>query len=123
MNLQSGLYASKKGSMEDLTEGKFSFPIIHSIRARPDNATLASILKQRSEDEALKTYAVQYMETTGSFAYCREKLAGLMVEAEHVVSELEERLGPCRGLHGILKLLEVPRAEEDGERSKGSWVV
>ncbi|KAI9041957.1 FPP/GGPP synthase family protein [Aspergillus affinis] len=111
LNLQSGLYATKKGAMEDLTEGKFSFPIIHSIRARPENTTLVSILKQRSEDETLKAYAVRYMETTWSFAYCREKLAGLMGEARRVVRELEERLGPCRDLHGILDLLEVPTAE------------
>lgn len=33
MNLQSSKYAENKGFAEDLTEGKFSFPIIHSIRA------------------------------------------------------------------------------------------
>ncbi|EPQ26750.1 uncharacterized protein PFL1_05729 [Pseudozyma flocculosa PF-1] len=33
MNLQSSKYAENKGFCEDLTEGKFSFPIIHSIRA------------------------------------------------------------------------------------------
>lgn len=33
MNLQSSKYAQNKGFAEDLTEGKFSFPIIHSIRA------------------------------------------------------------------------------------------
>ncbi|KAG5788086.1 hypothetical protein H9Q69_012851 [Fusarium xylarioides] len=32
LNLQSGKYAKNKGFGEDLTEGKFSFPIIHSIR-------------------------------------------------------------------------------------------
>ncbi|SPO29742.1 related to farnesyltranstransferase (al-3) [Ustilago trichophora] len=40
MNLQSSKYAENKGFAEDLTEGKFSFPIIHSIRAsvRGDSA-------------------------------------------------------------------------------------
>ncbi|KAJ9474638.1 Geranylgeranyl pyrophosphate synthase [Pseudozyma hubeiensis] len=33
MNLQSSKYAENKGFAEDLTEGKFSFPIIHSIRS------------------------------------------------------------------------------------------
>jgi geranylgeranyl diphosphate synthase type 3 len=35
MNLHSGDYAENKGYCEDLTEGKFSFPIIHSIRTSP----------------------------------------------------------------------------------------
>ncbi|KDN48185.1 terpenoid synthase [Tilletiaria anomala UBC 951] len=33
MNLQSSEYADNKGFAEDLTEGKFSFPIIHAIRS------------------------------------------------------------------------------------------
>ena len=32
MNLQSSKYADNKGFAEDLTEGKFSFPIIHAVR-------------------------------------------------------------------------------------------
>ncbi|EXX55352.1 farnesyltranstransferase [Rhizophagus irregularis DAOM 197198w] len=44
MNLQSDKYADNKGFCEDLTEGKFSFPIIHSIHSDPDNRQLISIL-------------------------------------------------------------------------------
>lgn len=39
MNLQSGDYAQNKGYCEDLTEGKFSFPMIHSIRASPSSTS------------------------------------------------------------------------------------
>lgn len=47
MNLQSADYAHNKGFAEDLTEGKFSFPIIHSIRSSEpvplgSNASLSS---------------------------------------------------------------------------------
>jgi geranylgeranyl diphosphate synthase type 3 len=35
-------YQSKKGLADDLTEGKFSFPIIHGIRSDPDNGLLLS---------------------------------------------------------------------------------
>ena len=31
MNLDSSDYAVKKGFAEDITEGKFSFPVVHSI--------------------------------------------------------------------------------------------
>lgn len=91
MNLQSSKYAENKGFAEDLTEGKFSFPIIHSIRAsvrqgatgggddkgqglKVPNPTVTSagrggganrqilnVLKQRPTDLATKQYAVSYM--------------------------------------------------------------
>ena len=37
-------YESKKGFADDLTEGKFSFPIIHAIQSDTDNALLLSEL-------------------------------------------------------------------------------
>jgi len=33
-----------KGFAEDLTEGKFSFPIIHGIRSHPENNQIMNIL-------------------------------------------------------------------------------
>lgn len=113
LNLQSGLYAEKKGSMEVLTEGKFSYPIIHSVRSDPKNTQLLNILKQRSEDIIIKTYAVQYMESTGSFQHCRDVLRALMEQARHHVHELERSLGPNKGIHAILDLLELPQSSKD----------
>ena len=37
-------YEANKSYCEDLTEGKFSFPLIHAIRARPDDSQVLSIL-------------------------------------------------------------------------------
>ena len=107
MNLQSGEYAEKKGSMEDLTEGKFSYPVIHSINAVPENTILVDILKQRSEDNEIKMRAVQYMESTGSYAYCREVLSRLNKQARSHVEDLEASLGSNHGVHFILDLLHV----------------
>ncbi|KAJ5363924.1 uncharacterized protein N7496_009637 [Penicillium cataractarum] len=112
MNLQSGLYAEKKGRMEDLTEGKFSYLVIHSVHAAPENTFLVDILKQRSEDDALKIRAVQYMESTGSFQYCRETLGRLAQQARTHVEELEASLGPNKGIHRILDLLHVQQPDE-----------
>ncbi|KAG3193954.1 Geranylgeranyl pyrophosphate synthase, partial [Phytophthora cactorum] len=50
MNLSSKEYSNNKGMCEDLTEGKFSFPVIHSIRSNPSNLQLVSILKQKTSD-------------------------------------------------------------------------
>ncbi|ELU35580.1 polyprenyl synthetase domain-containing protein [Rhizoctonia solani AG-1 IA] len=42
MNLQSGQYASNKGFAEDLTEGKFSFLVVHAVRADRSNRQVLS---------------------------------------------------------------------------------
>jgi geranylgeranyl diphosphate synthase type 3 len=105
-NLSSPQYTDNKGLCEDLTEGKFSFPIIHSIRAKPDNMQLLNILKQKTDDEQVKRYAVAYMEATGSFEYCRKVLATLTERARRLVEELDEGgKGPKRG-KAVLNILD-----------------
>lgn len=37
-----GQYAENKGFAEDLTEGKFSFPIVHAVRADSSNRQVLS---------------------------------------------------------------------------------
>lgn len=108
-NISSPEYTSNKGLFEDLTEGKFSFPIIHSIRARPENMQLLNILKQKTEDEQVKRYAVQYMESTGSLEYCRKVLGTLMVRARGMLGELCEvgDGGRGKGVGAILDKLVV----------------
>ncbi|KAL7276017.1 geranylgeranyl pyrophosphate synthetase [Rhizina undulata] len=86
MNLQSDQYAKNKGFCEDLTEGKFSFPIIHAIRADPSNQQMLNILKQRTRDDDVKHYAVKYMESMGTFEYTKSVLANLHNEAREMLA-------------------------------------
>ncbi|KAB8269732.1 terpenoid synthase [Aspergillus minisclerotigenes] len=104
-NLQSDLYSKNKGFCEDLTEGKFSFLIIHSINSNPGNQQLLNILRQRSEEESVKKYAVEYIRSTGSFAYCQDRLASLLHEAKMMVNVLEEKVGFSKGIYDILAFL------------------
>ncbi|KAG7409643.1 Geranylgeranyl pyrophosphate synthase atmG [Fusarium oxysporum f. sp. rapae] len=90
LNLQSGKYAKNKGFGEDLTEGKFSFPIIHSIRSNPANIQLSSILKQRTTDIDVKLFAVGYIESAGSFEHCRRKLVELTAEARAMMENIAD---------------------------------
>ncbi|KAL4971619.1 terpenoid synthase [Aspergillus desertorum] len=106
-NLQSDQYAKTKGFGEDLTEGKFSFPIIHSISSAPDNTYLVDILAQRTEDEAVKISAIQYMESTRSFDYCRQRLDSLQAEALNLLDQLELKLGRAQSIRHILRRLVV----------------
>lgn len=106
-NLWSEVQIKHKGFGDDLTEGKFSFPIIHSMSAAPENPYLIDILRQRTEDETIKMAAVRYMESTGSFGYCKERLDTLQVEAIELVAEIETAAGPCRLIRRILDMLIV----------------
>ncbi|EME50208.1 geranylgeranyl pyrophosphate synthase-like protein [Dothistroma septosporum NZE10] len=88
-NLSDTTYTHNKGLCEDLTEGKFSFPIIHAIRADPSNLVLINILKQKTTDDEVKRYAVSYMERVGSFSYTRRILRGLTKKALVLVDEVD----------------------------------
>merc|ERR1711916_420567 len=79
INLASSDYHKNKSFCEDLTEGKYSFPIIHGIRnSPPGDNRLQSILKQRTDNYELKASAVTFLrEQTKSFAYVRDYLFGI----------------------------------------------
>nr|AAK11525.2 geranylgeranyl pyrophosphate synthase [Penicillium paxilli] len=89
LNLSNTTYTHNKGLCEDLTEGKFSFPIIHSIRSNPGNHQLVSILKQKTQDEEVKRYAVQYMQSTGSFTHTRQVVRDLRDRALSLIEAID----------------------------------
>lgn len=107
MNLSSTEYTSNKGLCEDLTEGKFSFPIIHSIRSNPQNLQLINILKQKTTDDGVKRYAVSFMESTGSFEYCRKKLRELKSKAIPMIEIVETTAGHGVNIRKILDNMDV----------------
>jgi geranylgeranyl diphosphate synthase type 3 len=107
MNLSSSEYSNNKGMCEDLTEGKFSFPVIHSIRTNPSNLQLVNILKQKTTDVQVKRYAVAYMESTGSFEYCRSVLAVLIDRARKVADGIDEGRGGSKAFQKILDKMVV----------------
>ncbi|KAI9812920.1 MAG: geranylgeranyl pyrophosphate synthetase [Pycnora praestabilis] len=107
LNLSSTIYTSNKGLCEDLTEGKFSFPVIHSIRSNPQNLEILNILKQRSNDEVVKRYAVSYMESRGSFEYCRKVLRELHGKAMKLVDVVDDGKGEGAGVRIILDKMAV----------------
>lgn len=93
LNLSNPSYSQNKGLCEDFTEGKFSFPIIHSIRSDPHNLQLINILQQKTRDDEVKRYAISYMESTGSFAYTRKVVAQLRDKALTAIDGVEATLG------------------------------
>ncbi|KAI1438942.1 isoprenoid synthase domain-containing protein [Xylaria sp. CBS 124048] len=106
-NLANADYTQKKGLCEDLTEGKFSFPVIHSIRAEPENRELLHILAQRPTDVDTKRYAVRCIERTGSLDYTRELVARLIARAKREADAIAPGSEKSKGIHALLAKLEL----------------
>ena len=100
INLADEEYMKSKSFCEDLTEGKFSFPIIHHIATNPNDTRLISILKQRTEDTDVKRYAQGLMKESGSMAYTREKCKVLK-------NNVVEKIKSLNGNPPLLKLIEL----------------
>ena len=106
LNLSSTVYTQNKGLCEDLTEGKFSFPVIHSIRSHPSNTQLINILKQKTQDDEVKKYAVKYMESTGSFDYSKKVVAELKTKAVTLINEMDGGTGRGTAVRQILDRID-----------------
>ncbi|XP_074643488.1 geranylgeranyl pyrophosphate synthase-like [Tubulanus polymorphus] len=80
-NLCSKEYESNKSYCEDLTEGKFSFPLVCGIRRETQSNQIMNILRQRTNDKDVKKYCVTLLEKLGVFEYTKT-----------ILIELEERI-------------------------------
>lgn len=132
MNLQSTEYSENKGYCEDLTEGKFSFPVVHAVRTDPSNRQILSewscrgaartakrgpsddpfacpsidILQKRTDSNELKRHAVSIMrDRTHSFDYTLKVLRQL----EKQVRDEVARLGGNPLLEAIVEQLSLPK--------------
>lgn len=81
-------YMENKSFCEDLSEGKFSFPIIHAIRTHPEDRQIMNILRHRTTDVEVKRYCVTLLEKFGSFSHTREVLGDLDMKARAEVKRL-----------------------------------
>ena len=95
-----------KGFCEDLTEGKFSLPVIHSIRSSSTyNNELLNILKMQTMDPGLKKHALWYMRTqTKSFDYTKTVLQDLHQQARVAVGRINTSNSMIEGLLNKLGL-------------------
>ncbi|MCL4118426.1 UNVERIFIED_CONTAM: hypothetical protein GTU68_056318 [Idotea baltica] len=87
-NLCMKEYTDNKSYCEDLTEGKFSFPIIHAIATRPDDQQVINIIRQRPKDLEVKKYCVSLLEKFGSIAYTKAALSDLDRTAREEIEKL-----------------------------------
>jgi len=90
INLKDEEYQKLKGFAEDLTEGKFSFPIIHGIREDPKDSTILSILKMHTDNVELKKMVIDKLEELGSFEYTKKYLDELEAELLAELAKLDD---------------------------------
>ncbi|KAI0785846.1 terpenoid synthase [Abortiporus biennis] len=104
MNLQSTQYADNKGFAEDLTEGKFSFPIVHAVRTDTSNRQVLNVLQKRPTTPTLKKHTIAYLEKhTQSFKYT----LNVMTRLEMQIRENIKSFGGNPRLEGIIDALHV----------------
>jgi len=88
-NLKLDEYTNNKSFAEDLTEGKFNFPIIHAIRNYPTDNRVMNILRQRTTDVEVKKYAISLLEDAGSFRYS----LGVLEDLDSKIRSEVDKLG------------------------------
>ncbi|WWD15635.1 hypothetical protein CI109_100057 [Kwoniella shandongensis] len=115
MNLQSTEYEANKGFCEDLTEGKFSFPVVHGIRANSKNRQILNVLQKKTTSVSLKIHTVEYLrDHTRTFVYIRHVLVQLQ---DQIVEEIKA-LGGNGPLEKVVKGLAVQLEEGDEKGPK-----
>ena len=116
MNLASNDYHGNKSFCEDLTEGKFSFPILHGIRSNPSDSRLLNILKQRTQDVDVKLYAVKYLINIGSMKYTYERVITLKNEIYDIIDTLgghDDLKNLVRSLQDKIPPPSKPQVDQD----------
>jgi len=103
INVADTEYMKLKSFCEDLTEGKFSLPVIHSIQSNKADKRLLLILKQRTEDMDVKKYAQKIMLQSGSMRYTRERCISIKND---IVALIEDLGGNPPLMHLVEKLDE-----------------
>lgn len=92
INLASPKFHKSKGFCEDITEGKLSFIVLHSLaRLEPgQRQELARILQSKTAVREQMKRALVLLHSTGSFDYTQQYLAALEQSLSQTVSALGE---------------------------------
>ncbi|EGG18273.1 geranylgeranyl diphosphate synthase 1 [Cavenderia fasciculata] len=102
LNLVSGDYHNFKTFCEDITEGKYSYPVIRAMLNDPTDTRLKTILKQRTTSADIKQCALDYLKKTGALEQTKEVINQYR---EKILMQIEE-LGGNPLFYKIMEKLE-----------------
>ncbi|TMS37878.1 hypothetical protein L596_004718 [Steinernema carpocapsae] len=104
VNLTSLEYAKEKSFAEDLTEGKFSYPIINAILSKhKTDERIMNILRRRTTDNDVKRYCISLIREQGAFGATESKLIRIM---EDIVANVDALQGNSL-LSALLKKIDI----------------
>ncbi|CAF1517164.1 unnamed protein product [Didymodactylos carnosus] len=115
-NLIFNEHIQHKSYCEDLTEGKFSFPVIHAINTHDNDTRIIHILKQRTHDYELKSYCLHLLHEFGSIKYTKRVCCDL---AKSTFEEIDF-LGGNIYLENIVRTLMKVFDEPDDDEQRRS---
>ncbi|ODM14969.1 hypothetical protein SI65_09721 [Aspergillus cristatus] len=99
-NLTSDKMEATKGFCEDLTEGKFSYPVIHAIHSGRDvHSEILKILRLKTDKDYLKRHVVSLLaNVTGSLAYTEHAMQALHSYAMKLLGRMQPENLLMRGI-------------------------
>ncbi|RMZ38403.1 hypothetical protein AFCA_000099 [Aspergillus flavus] len=112
-NIASDEYTTKKGFCDDLSEGKFSFPLIHLLEHSPNASTLHKMIydgqpvDEGKMSEEAKSYIISQMKEVGSLDYTQEVLSGLFSSIWETAERTEKAMGENMGFKALCQSLKL----------------
>lgn len=91
LNLSGKKFAEKKGGLgEDITEGKRSLIVIHTLNnaSKEDRERLLEILSMHTTDQKLRNEAIEIMKKYGSIEYSKKKAREIVKESWEKVEKI-----------------------------------
>uniref|UniRef100_F1L5V7 Geranylgeranyl pyrophosphate synthase n=1 Tax=Ascaris suum TaxID=6253 RepID=F1L5V7_ASCSU len=101
INLCSRDYAELKSFAEDLTDGKFSFPIVAAVRHGDADDEILNILRQKTKDNEVKKYCIRLLHERGAISHTLNRLKQLH---DAILSEVKN-LGGNELLENLVETL------------------
>ncbi|KAB8209437.1 isoprenoid synthase domain-containing protein [Aspergillus parasiticus] len=109
-NLVSDEYAAKKGFCDDLSEGKFSLILIHTLNNSPTADRIRGLMfggHRAGMSQEIRSYILSEMEAAGSLEYTKRIITELYETLWRMLDELEATLGPNTLLRVLVQFLKI----------------
>lgn len=97
-------YIAKKGFCDDLSEGKFSLPLIHLLQHSAASDRVRGLLFRRKGELSpeMKSWVLSQMKAAGSLDYVSGILEYLHENTTRALGDVMTELGPNKPFEGLI---------------------